>query len=918
MDIGSAKTTGTKSPGRWRRMLNRAAEKLRFRPRRDKKRHAASGTPAGKSRKKRGQPSPSDQVSLDASTASKNHDPEVGVPMDGIETVPLETRSNGVPEGKTESRGGSRGLWARIVRNSGDVERIRRLETDLEESRATVERSGRIIQEQTDTVEDQKKTIDTIRGERERILANMKDQETTWGAEKTDLEGLVGTHGVAIEKRDAEIQNLKKEQKEESNRRKESGIRTQTLEKALREATGEADRAKMQLNELKREFAAMQRHADATTKLLNTRTEELNAAQAFLTTADECSGADFSRMVEQLNDDIYQCAVLVADAVIEPDAVQDNLAEARKPYEGDTRRLLLAFDIGTTFSGISFSILDPGYVPEIRPVTRWHFIASLARVIIYTDFLRVIYYDQTGSPCAIGAETLAEGIEADAEEYGWTKAHWFKLHLRPKPRESLVVLEKDPVPPLPAGKTVTEVLADYIEYLHCCAKQYIEETHHDGVKLWDSFKDDIIYVMTHPNGWGGPQQAQMREAAIMANIIPDSDKGRSQITFVTEGEASLQFCLSNGLSISGNSENSGVLIVDAGGGTIIDVTSYRRLSNGSFEEIAIPGCYFQGSIYVAQRAGKYFHDLLSGTRFEDDIPTLKTRFDRNTKHVFRKDDEPLHIQFASHRDRDPDLNIRAGRLTLSGETVAKFFEPSVSCIVEAIKTQQQTAHFPIKSVFLVGGFSASAWLYEKVQKAIEPLGITVSRPDTHVNKAVSNGAVSFYIDGAVSARVSRLTYGIETSVDYNPTNPLHKTRGHLVKPHSVHGKPVLLNHFSCILPKNTRVRETTEFRQRFCYYTSDVCELRKRKHDILAYCGGSSHPPWINDEAGQYVSVCTVKADTSSVKPEVIFSPHNRSYYCKISFDIVLQFGMTELKAQIAYWENGVEKRGPAQVVYGA
>ena len=42
-----------------------------------------------------------------------------------------------------------------------------------------------------------------------------------------------------------------------------------------------------------------------------------------------------------------------------------------------------------------------------------------------------------------------------------------------------------------------------------------------------------------------------------------------------------------------------------------------------------------------------------------------------------------------------------------------------------------------KSVFLVGGFSASAWLYEKVKEAIEPLGITVSRPDTHVYVLVS-------------------------------------------------------------------------------------------------------------------------------------------------------------------------------------
>ena len=36
----------------------------------------------------------------------------------------------------------------------------------------------------------------------------------------------------------------------------------------------------------------------------------------------------------------------------------------------------------------------------------------------------VIYYDTNGKPQAVGAETLKEGIEADAIEFGWRKACW--------------------------------------------------------------------------------------------------------------------------------------------------------------------------------------------------------------------------------------------------------------------------------------------------------------------------------------------------------------------------------------------------------------------------------------------------------------------------------------------------------------
>ena len=42
---------------------------------------------------------------------------------------------------------------------------------------------------------------------------------------------------------------------------------------------------------------------------------------------------------------------------------------ARKPYSGP-RKLVLAFDVGTTYSGISYCILQPGQIPEIRGVTK--------------------------------------------------------------------------------------------------------------------------------------------------------------------------------------------------------------------------------------------------------------------------------------------------------------------------------------------------------------------------------------------------------------------------------------------------------------------------------------------------------------------------------------------------------------------
>ncbi len=43
---------------------------------------------------------------------------------------------------------------------------------------------------------------------------------------------------------------------------------------------------------------------------------------------------------------------------------------ARNRYQGTFRKVVIAFDVGTTFSGASYAILDPGLVPEVRGVTR--------------------------------------------------------------------------------------------------------------------------------------------------------------------------------------------------------------------------------------------------------------------------------------------------------------------------------------------------------------------------------------------------------------------------------------------------------------------------------------------------------------------------------------------------------------------
>jgi len=63
--------------------------------------------------------------------------------------------------------------------------------------------------------------------------------------------------------------------------------------------------------------------------------------------------------------------------------------------------------------------------------------------------------------------------------------------------------------------------------------------------MWNSVKDDINFILSHPNGWEGRQQSEMRNAAISAGLVKNEAEALDQVSFVTEGEASLHYCLNN-------------------------------------------------------------------------------------------------------------------------------------------------------------------------------------------------------------------------------------------------------------------------------------------------------------------------------------------------------------------------------------
>jgi len=109
------------------------------------------------------------------------------------------------------------------------------------------------------------------------------------------------------------------------------------------------------------------------------------------------------------------------------------------------------------------------------------------------------------------------------------------------PTEPPAALKEQMSKELPKGKTIIDVFSDFMRYLFDSTRALFISSDPNGEHRWYSVSHEIELVLTHPNGWSGPQQSQLRTAAVRAGIVPDA-QANCRVHFVTEGEASFNFC----------------------------------------------------------------------------------------------------------------------------------------------------------------------------------------------------------------------------------------------------------------------------------------------------------------------------------------------------------------------------------------
>ncbi|KAG8830437.1 hypothetical protein FRC18_008098, partial [Serendipita sp. 400] len=447
-------------------------------------------------------------------------------------------------------------------------------------------------------------------------------------------------------------------------------------------------------------------------------------------------------------------------------------------YQGE-EKIIVAIDLGTTHTAVSFVHAYPGSDLDVRMVTRWKGQPEAAGD---SKIPTLVTYEQ-GGMIACGAEAR-EYIGDEAYEV----SRWFKLHLHP---DSMKISDRPPaydsdgntspsmeIPPLPSNVTLTKVYSDFMRYVFSGFRTFFQETTPNGVAIWDRLSSSIVIVLTIPNGWDTRQQGFLKQAAREADIVQSEEDADLRIDFVTEGEASVHYVLGKVNHRTWLKKGTMFAVTDAGGSTV-DSTLYvcKALEPKlELEEVCASECVQAGGVFVDRAARALLTEKLANSRFGDSgsISDMVEKFEQRTKRVFDGSQESNVIEFGGRRDNDREYGIVQGKITLKESEVCTAFDGVIIRSTESCL--KLLAGRKVKHLLLVGGFGESPYLRLRLKKEFELQGTEVVTVEEPSKKAAAEGAVMWYTKQTVSGRIARFTIGAEISVRFNPANPEHLKR----------------------------------------------------------------------------------------------------------------------------------------------
>ncbi|XP_060597802.1 heat shock 70 kDa protein 12A-like [Ruditapes philippinarum] len=425
----------------------------------------------------------------------------------------------------------------------------------------------------------------------------------------------------------------------------------------------------------------------------------------------------------------------------------------------DKPLVVVAIDFGTVHSGFAYSF--KGNEDNIKSAEHG---GMLQEDRVPTILL--LKPDKTFHSFGYKAQTdFHELFECDRSQFYYFENFKMKIYQESKIKREMVIkdISGKPLGAMTVFSIAIKHLKDEASTIVCQSILGLKET-------------DIQWMITIPAISSDSARQFMREASTKAGI-PETN-----LRLVLEPEAAALYCAPR---IMTEELPSGFMYIlaDLGGGTS-DICAHKIIDGGKIQEIyratgeasggsEVDDCFINlmktligkkvwgkfSTTYPSAYVSLVNEFRLKKKEFKSQMNTIQLKMENALVHVIRGEKKNLnYIVKKSKYARKLKYNSSDAKLTFNREILEELFKPSVEKIIsKLVEVLKQCDENEIKTIILVGGYSESPYVMERIQTQFFNMRVILV---DDARLAVLNGAVMMgWKPKNIIQRRSRYTYG---------------------------------------------------------------------------------------------------------------------------------------------------------------
>ncbi|KAH8555385.1 hypothetical protein BGW37DRAFT_134929 [Umbelopsis sp. PMI_123] len=519
-------------------------------------------------------------------------------------------------------------------------------------------------------------------------------------------------------------------------------------------------------------------------------------------------------------------------------------------------KIVLGYDFGTTFSGASYAYCQN---EEVQDIQRW---PNQGEAIFPKVPTALLYRKGDPSNIVEWGHNAPRAFSQPGAAANYDLLTGFKLNLD----------ETYNHPRLPQGFDTVSVIADYLRCLHT---HVMRELSRQFARNYT--EEQFRYCLTVPAMWSGKYifhflwsssftdysglplscldraKSKMRKAAIKAGLISTHDP-LDRLMITSEPEAGALYCEQR-CREADLVEGDRFMICDAGGGTI-DLIVFEieqpNETNARLKEITKGTGESCGSIFLDNRFEVLLREKLGRQitnvsttsmmrMMQKFIESIKPEFDGN-------EDRPQYLDLPATVDLNAlaaqGVHVEDAYLVISGaELKRRVFDPVVDNVINLIQKQlDQVKGKQLQTIFLVGGFGSSLYLYNRVQEMFQHRVPQILHPP-RAALAIVRGAVLYGLHPQpISTRISRRTYGINAGLPFDERRDPPSSK--FVRPD---GSVRCVTRFLTFVSKGVAIPVDQCIREQMYIYYNTIFST-----DLRLYASENDEEPRWYDQNGVY------------------------------------------------------------------